>query len=272
MTPHFPPPKSPSACSRAFTLIELLVVIAVIAVLISILLPALAQARLTSRATVCGARIAQLNTAITLYLNDYDNTLPQRRGPLPQGGESVIGALFGGQKGQLPFYGINEIGARGRPLNAYVSSAPLPPPDPANPSEENEEFPFPAFSSPIDRGANNTGLPIPGLERTTSFYTFIGSSYTMNDHDLRGDEFATLVPITERGVGGKMPYVIQPSNTWVIGTHTIYNYQGGGNRESYWFRPGLCEANLGYLDGHTRTRVRVPVGIVNETKDYVFGP
>lgn len=260
--------ESGAARGRGFTLIELLVVIAVVAVLVGVLLPALGQARLTSRATVCGTKISQLNLGLAAYMNDYDATLPQRLGPLPGGGESVIGALFGGQRGVVPFYGIDTIGAYGRPLNAYVTGgATLPTTD-----EMEEIVPLPAFASPVDKGANRTGLPIPGLERTSSFYTFVGSSYTMNDHDLRGDEFATLVPMTARGVGGKMPYVVQPSKTWVIGTHPIYNYQGGENRESYWFRPGVCEASLGYLDGHTRIRVRVPEGIVNSTPDYVFGP
>src|SRR5258708_3305309 len=101
----------------AFTLIELLVVIAIIAVLIAILLPALGQTRLTSRATVCGSRLQQLGIATTAYLNDYDNCLPQCLGHLPDGTTAIIGALFGGKKGQLPFYDINMIGAERRPLN-----------------------------------------------------------------------------------------------------------------------------------------------------------
>jgi prepilin-type N-terminal cleavage/methylation domain-containing protein/prepilin-type processing-associated H-X9-DG protein len=249
---------------RGFTLIELLVVIAVIAVLIGVLLPALGAARLSGRSTVCGGRIAQLNTALAAYLNDYDRSLPQKLGPLPEGGESVIGALFGGQRGRVPFYGIDTIGAARRPLNSYVFSGVFP----DESSKELSPFPMPVFRSPVDRGAGQTGLPIPGLERTNLYYDFVGSSYTLNDHDLRGDAFSTLVP----SGGGKMPYVVQPSKTWVIGTHTIYNYDGDGDRQSYWFGGRLVQANLGYLDGHVRIRVNVPAGVVNETPDYVFGP
>lgn len=250
----------------AFTLIELLIVIAVIAVLIGMLLPALAGARLNARATVCGARISQLNTALAAYLNDYDRALPQRIGPLPGGGESVIGALFGGQRGRVPFYGIDTIGAAQRPLNPYVFAGAFPDED----AKSESIFPMPVFQSPIDRGARETGLPIPGLERTDSYYHFVGSSYTLNDHDLRGDAYSTLVPSGPQG--GKMPYVVQPSKTWVIGTHTIYNYDADGDRGSYWFGGTQVQANLGYLDGHTRIRVKVPAGIVNETADYMFGP
>jgi len=118
------------------------------------------------------------------------------------------------------------------------------------------------FQSPVDRGATNLGFPLP------SYYEFIGSSYTMNDHDLRGDEYPTLIPPG----GGKMPYVIQPSKTWVIATHTIYNFEQGFDRGSYWYSKNKVEANLTFLDGHVRIRATVPDGVVNETADYTFGP
>lgn len=57
----------------AFTIIELLVVISVIAMLISILLPALAGARNTARAAVCGSNIRQLHLANTTYAYDNHN-------------------------------------------------------------------------------------------------------------------------------------------------------------------------------------------------------
>ncbi len=37
------------------------------------------------------------------------------------GVEAIIGALFGGKRGELDFYGINDIGADRRPLNTYLS-------------------------------------------------------------------------------------------------------------------------------------------------------
>jgi prepilin-type processing-associated H-X9-DG protein len=81
---------------------------------------------------------------------------------------------------------------------------------------------------------------------------------------------AVMSPVPPEG--GKMPYVVQPSRTWVIGTHTIYNFQEDGDRGSYWFNKNKIEANLGYLDGHAKMRITVPKGIVNETPDYTFGP
>jgi prepilin-type N-terminal cleavage/methylation domain-containing protein/prepilin-type processing-associated H-X9-DG protein len=59
-----------------FTLIELLVVIAIIAILAAILFPVFAQAREKARATMCQSHLKELNTALMMYVQDYDETLP----------------------------------------------------------------------------------------------------------------------------------------------------------------------------------------------------
>lgn len=248
--------------TRAFTLIELLVVIAIIALLIGLLLPALAKARLAARVTACGGRLQQIGVAIGMYQNSFDNTLPQAKGPIPGGGESVIGALFGGKKGQIPFYGINEIGAERRPLNKFLQDRIVPP------DAEDGVTELPEWKSPIDKGAENTGLPIPGLERTDSFYDFIGASYTLNDHALDSEEHATLVPLG----GGKMPFLVRPSKTWMVATHPIYNYQQDGDRGSRWTNKNRVEANMLFCDFHAKMSVYVPPGVVNTTDDYSFLP
>jgi prepilin-type N-terminal cleavage/methylation domain-containing protein len=247
---------------RGFTLIELLVVIAIIALLIGILLPALGAARMHSRLTVCGSRLQQIGIGMLSYQADYPDRLPQARGPLPGGGENVIGALFAGKKGVLPYYGIDAIGAERRPLNRYVDDRVV------AADAEPGVVPMEALRSPIDRGCEETGVPFPpGLERTDSMYDFIGASYTLNDHALDSEQHATLVPVT----GGKMPPIFDTTKTWVVGTHPIYNYQQGGDRGMRWYGKE-CEANLLYADNHVRTRVPVPEGVVNATDDYTFLP
>jgi prepilin-type N-terminal cleavage/methylation domain-containing protein len=248
---------------RGFTLIELLVVIAIIALLIGILLPALGGARQQARIAVCGSRLQQIGVGTSTYLADFRDSLPQAKGPLPGGGQSVIGALFAGKKGQLPYYGIDQVGAERRPLNRYVDDRIV------APDSEPGVVPMEALRSPVDKGSENTGVPFPpGLSRTDSMYDFVGASYTLNDHALDGEQSATLVP----GGGGRMPPIHDTTKTWVIGSHPIYNYQQNGDRGMRWYDRNRVEANLLFMDFHVRTRVPVPEGVVNTTPDYTFLP
>jgi len=66
---------------RAFTLIELLVVIAIIAILAAILFPVFAQAREKARQSACASNLKQIGTALMMYVQDYDETFPNRRYP-----------------------------------------------------------------------------------------------------------------------------------------------------------------------------------------------
>ena len=69
----FPRPPTPR---RAFTLIELLVVIAVIALLVSLLLPALARARETSKGVTCLANLHSIGQGVTLYTSAFNEYYP----------------------------------------------------------------------------------------------------------------------------------------------------------------------------------------------------
>jgi prepilin-type N-terminal cleavage/methylation domain-containing protein/prepilin-type processing-associated H-X9-DG protein len=60
----------------AFTLIELLVVMAVISLLAALLLPALARAKESGRATACLSNLHQIGIALQLYVQDNNNRLP----------------------------------------------------------------------------------------------------------------------------------------------------------------------------------------------------
>jgi prepilin-type N-terminal cleavage/methylation domain-containing protein/prepilin-type processing-associated H-X9-DG protein len=65
-----------SRVHRAFTLIELLVVIAIIAILAAILFPVFARARESARRIQCASNLKQLGTAVMMYAQDFDETLP----------------------------------------------------------------------------------------------------------------------------------------------------------------------------------------------------
>ena len=68
-----------SRTRSAFTLIELLVVIAIIAILAAILFPVFAQAREKARQAACASNLKQIGAAFAMYVQDYDERLPDRR-------------------------------------------------------------------------------------------------------------------------------------------------------------------------------------------------
>jgi prepilin-type N-terminal cleavage/methylation domain-containing protein len=70
----FPP------CGGAFTLIELLVVVAIIGILASLLLPALAKSKETSKGIYCLNNTRQLSLASLLYATDNDDFMPYNLG------------------------------------------------------------------------------------------------------------------------------------------------------------------------------------------------
>src|SRR2546426_8289250 len=67
-----------------FTLIELLVVIAIIAILAAILFPVFAQAREKARQSTCLSNQKQLGTAMSMYIQDYDERFPNWRTVVPK--------------------------------------------------------------------------------------------------------------------------------------------------------------------------------------------
>ena len=62
--------------AKGFTLIELLVVIAIIATLAAILFPVFAQVRAQARKTSCASNFKQFGSAVLMYMQDYDQSMP----------------------------------------------------------------------------------------------------------------------------------------------------------------------------------------------------
>src|SRR4051812_23178535 len=64
------------AQKAAFTLIELLVVIAIMVIIAALLFPLFARVREKAREASCLSNLKQIGLAMTMYAQDYDETLP----------------------------------------------------------------------------------------------------------------------------------------------------------------------------------------------------
>ena len=257
---------------RAFTLVELLVVVAVIALLMGALLPALAGANRAARAAASASNLRQMGVGLAQYLGDEDDRLPQVRvdgagNPVTGSDGSNIGTLFGGKAGTLPFFGIDRIGARGRPLNAYVSEVVYP----EDGTDGAEDVEVELFRDPEDRGMPGSPLASLGFD-TSNLYDLLGTSYVLNDHALDEDPNEELYPTLIPREGGRKPRIANPTRTWLAGTQPIHNFDDGGDRGMRWGGADRVQATLLFADWHVEAQVSVPEGAVNETGDYTFLP
>ncbi len=131
---------------QAFTLIELLVVIAIIAILASLLLPTLSKAKSTARFARCKGNLHQVETALAIYLSDF-NAYPLN---------FVVNLTASEQAG----YGVgNDVQVKSWAdlLEPYATG-----------DKTNANLTDPVFTCPSDQtpyGYNQTGVsptPIPG--------------------------------------------------------------------------------------------------------------
>jgi prepilin-type N-terminal cleavage/methylation domain-containing protein/prepilin-type processing-associated H-X9-DG protein len=116
-----PTPAHRSFPSPAFTLIELLVVIAIIAILASMLLPALAKAKMKATGAACLNNQKQLILGWTMYADDNNDTMLATR--MGGGVELYAGGWWLGPRPEITA-GISTDVARQRVYNG-LSNSPL---------------------------------------------------------------------------------------------------------------------------------------------------
>lgn len=87
--------QQPAAAGRSpegFTLVELLFVLAIIVVLAVVMLPALAGTRTQDKTAVCMNNLRQIYAGMMVYATDYNDTLHNVSGSLPNGGQWTANA------------------------------------------------------------------------------------------------------------------------------------------------------------------------------------
>jgi prepilin-type N-terminal cleavage/methylation domain-containing protein/prepilin-type processing-associated H-X9-DG protein len=211
---------------RGFTLVELLVVIAIIALLLSILLPALARAKVAANAAKCLSNIRNMQVAHCMYMND-------NRGVLIQAGLGHAG------------HTTNESVAWINTLQPYYQSKLLA----RCPADESPHWPggVPVMGTSTEYRRSSYGI--------NNFLDYElcpwGGPYKSISQIKRPSNTIQFVEMAETGdfAGADHPHV----ENWVSNVplqaarHLQTNRHGG--RPSTWD----AVANYGFLDGHAET-------------------
>ncbi len=233
---------------KGFTLIELLVVIAIIAILAAILFPVFAQAREKARAISCLSNTKQLQLAVLMYVQDYDETLPISAYYTTDANNNVVVAS------------VYDF------LNPYIKSAQLAQCPSANTAFNLQKI-LPVFG---------------GLGANGALTTFGNASYAFNEGVI-GSGCANALFFNSE-VGGGTPTMAEaaspvPASQPVLYDGTINPSLGTANTIGYSLPQPIVArhtggANISYLDGHSKfLRLQQnPAPVIADTTGFYSDP
>ena len=229
-----------------FTLIELLVVIAIIAILAAILFPVFAQARAKARQAVCVSGSRQMGMALSMYLQDNDETTPT----------------------VYQDYTHNSVADAFGEIMPYVKNL-----DVFYCPERNQLGCYSKFGSPGTRTPFHDALNVfsyLATARCVGYGYNWGPQQDFSNTDSEGGLLSNAEITTTQGIyhGKKISQVISPSETFAFGDtndlpfmticiNSITSYNRPGDKDS---SPHLNSSlphhglfSMTYCDGHTKS-------------------
>ena len=246
------------ASSAAFTLIELLVVIAIIAILAAILFPVFAQARAKARQAACMSNMKQIGTAMLMYIQDYDETLP----------ETGLGGVFRNATNT----GLGQLYAGILPFNLAVQ-----------PYAKNYQlFACPSDDKQQNASIDRTGMPdmlkaagvpgadtLPAYSNTPTFHEavakicpdsyassyYLSSTYDYNPRDgsahVNSSDCSGTVtnpPCSPTGQRGRaLTEITEPANVWILSEWSVTAPVSGGTTSGaggWYMHPGYLNTQV----------------------------
>lgn len=196
-----------------FSLVELLVVIAIIAMLASMVLPALAKAKLKAREIQCNSQLRQAGIAMHMYLPDQEEKFfwGDPKSPLIST-EGMEWFVWAGRTNGNRYNGqANLFNRIDRPLNHYGLTETV-------------------VTCPLDGGREDT-LPY-------RLFDWVGNSYMFN---------ATGYP-EDGGLVGKSSSSVTNVSQTVLFADNVLVFP---DNPSGWHKPGISTGYITFVDGHT---------------------